>query len=172
MHEPETVLGSSAGGAFGRLSAETAFAGIEADVEVGGWRMGVGAEVGAAYPKVRHGIITGISPLTTSAFTFHASRSLAADGTLRFSVSQPLRVDQGRASLSVPAGRTKAGAVLRSPVSAELAPSGRQLDIAAQWQQPLAFGELRLGVLLTHQPGHRAAADPALTLLSGWHWSY
>ena len=172
MHEPETVLGSSAGGAFGRLSAETAFAGIEADVEVGGWRMGVGAEVGAAYPQVRHGIITGISPLTTSAFTFHASRSLAADGTLRFSVSQPLRVDQGRASLSVPAGRTKAGAVLRSPVSAELAPSGRQLDIAAQWQQPLAFGELRLGVLLTHHPGHRAAADPALTLLSGWHWSY
>ena len=172
MHEPETVLGSSAGGAFGRLSAETAFAGIEADVEVGGWRMGVGAEVGAAYPKVRHGIITGISPLTTSAFTFHASRSLAAAGTLRFSVSQPLRVDRGRASLSVPAGRTKAGAVLRSPVSAELAPSGRQLDIAAQWQQPLAFGELRLGVLLTHQPGHRAAADPALTLLSGWHWSY
>ena len=172
MHEPETVLGSSAGGAFGRLSAETAFAGIEADVEVGGWRMGVGAEVGAAYPKVRHGIITGISPLTTSAFTFHASRSLAADGTLRFSVSQPLRVDRGRASLSVPAGRTKAGAVLRSPVSAELAPSGRQLDIAAQWQQPLAFGELRLGVLLTHHPGHRAAADPALTLLSGWHWSY
>ena len=172
MHEPETVLGSSAGGAFGRLSAETAFAGIEADVEVGGWRMGVGAEVGAAYPKVRHGIITGISPLTTSAFTFHASRSLAADGTLRFSVSQPLRVDQGRASLSVPAGRTKAGAVLRSPVSAELAPSGRQLDVAAQWQQPLAFGELRLGVLVTHQPGHRAAADPALTLLSGWHWSY
>ena len=172
MHEPETVLGSSAGGAFGRLSAETAFAGIEADVEVGGWRMGVGAEVGAAYPKVRHGIITGISPLTTSAFTFHASRSLAADGTLRFSVSQPLRVDQGRASLSVPAGRTKAGVVLRSPVSAELAPSGRQLDVAAQWQQPLAFGELRLGVLVTHQPGHRAAADPELTVLSGWRRSY
>ena len=172
MHERETILGSSAGGAFGRFSAETAFAGIEAAAEVGGWRMGVGAEVGAAYPKVRHGIITGISPLTTSAFTFHASRSLAAAGTLRFSVSQPLRVDQGRASLSVPAGRTKAGAVLRSPVSAELAPSGRQLDVAAQWQQPLAFGELRLGVLLTHQPGHRAAADPALTLLSGWHWSY
>ena len=146
------MLGSSAGGAFGTFSAETAFAGIEADAEVGGWRMDVGAEVGAAFPKVRHGIITAISPLTTGAFTFHASRSLAADGTLRFSVSQPLRVDQGRARLSVPAGRTKAGAVLRSPVS--------------------AFGELRLGVLLTHQPGHRAAADPALTLLSGWHWSY
>ena len=172
MQERETILGSSAGGAFGTFSAETAFAGIEAAAEVGGWRMGVGAEVGAAYPKVRHGIITGISPLTTSAFTFHASRSLAAAGTLRFSVSQPLRVDRGRASLSVPAGRTKAGAVLRSPVSAELAPSGRQLDVAAQWQQPLAFGELRLGVLVTHQPGHRAAADPELTVLSGWRRFY
>ena len=172
MHERETILGSSAGGAFGRFSAETAFAGIEAAAEVGGWRMGVGAEVGVAHPQVRHGIVTGISPLTTSAFTFHASRSLAAAGTLRFSVSQPLRVDQGRAWLSVPAGRTKAGAVLRSPVSAELAPSGRQLDIAAQWQQQLAFGELRLGVLMTHQPGHRAAADPELTVLSGWRRSY
>ena len=172
MHERETVLGSSAGGAFGRFSAETAFAGIEADAEVGGWRMGVGAEVGVAHPQVRHGIVTGISPLTTSAFTFHASRSLAAAATLRFSVSQPLRVDRGRASLSVPAGRTKAGAVLRSPVSAELAPSGRQLDVAAQWQQPLAFGELRLSVLVTHQPGHRAAADPELTVLSGWRRSY
>ena len=172
MHERETMLGSSAAGAFGTFSAETTFAGIEADADVGGWRVGVGAEVGAAHPKIRHGIITAISPLTTSAFTFHASRSLTADGTLRFSVSQPLRVDQGRASLSVPAGRTKAGAVLRSPVSAELAPRGRQLDVAAQWQQPLAFGELRLGVLVTHQPGHRATADPELTLASGWRWSY
>ena len=60
MHERETMLGSSAAGAFGTLSAETAFVGIEADAVVGGWRMGAGAEVGAAYAKVRHGIITEV----------------------------------------------------------------------------------------------------------------
>ena len=120
----------------------------------------------------RGGIVAGISPLTTTAFTLHASTAFADDGSFRLSVSQPLRVEHGRAALSVPAGRTKAGAVVRSPVAADLTPSGRQIDVAAQWQQPLSIGEVRLGAVVTHQPGHRAAADPKLMFLSGWRWAY
>ena len=86
--------------------------------------------------------------------------------------AQPLRVERGRAALSVPAGRTKAGAVVRSPVAADLAPSGRQIDVAVQWQQPLSIGEVRLGAVVTHQPGHRAATAPELMFLSGWRWAY
>lgn len=56
--------------------------------------------------------------------------------------------------------------------AAEPQPSGRQLDLSAQWRRPLAGGQLRLGVLVTHQPGHRAAADPELTLPSGWRRPY
>jgi len=172
MQERETLLGSSAGGAFGRLAAAAAFAGISGEAETGAWRMVAAAEVGAVAASARDGIITTLSPIATSAFSLHARRSFAGTGTLHLAVSQPLRVERGRARLSVPAGRTKAGAVVRSPVAAELEPSGRQLDLAAQWRQPLAVGELRLGVLVTHQPGHRAAADPELALLSGWRWSY
>ena len=172
MHERESLLGSSADGAFGALSADAAFVGIEADAELGGWRLGADAEVGTVHSAPRGGIVSGISPLTTTAFTLHASTAFADDGTFRLSVSQPLRVESGRAELSVPAGRTKAGAVVRSPVAADLAPSGRQIDVAVQWQQPLSIGEVRLGAVVTHQPGHRAATAPELMFLSGWRWAY
>ena len=170
--ERKTLLGSSADGAFGSLAADAVFAGIRADAEYGGWRMNANVEIGTVDAAPRDGFITDASPLTTSAFAFHASRPLADDGALHLSVSQPLRVEHGRAALSVPVGRTKAGEVVRSRVSAELAPSGRQIDVAAQWHQPLDIGELRLGAVVTRQPGHRAAEGLELTLLTGWRWTF
>ena len=172
MHERETLLGSSADGAFGALSADAAFVGIEADAELGGWRLGADAEVGVVHSTPSGGIVSGVSPLTTTAFTLHASTAFAGDGSILLSVSQPLRVERGSAALSVPAGRTKAGTVVRSPLAARLAPSGRQIDVSAQWQQPLSVGEVSVGAVVTHQPGHRSAADPELHFLSGWRWAY
>ena len=172
MHERETLLGSSADGAFGALSADAAFVGIEADAELGGWRLGADAEVGVVHSTPSGGIVNGVSPLTTTAFTLHASTAFAGDGSILLSVSQPLRVERGSAALSVPAGRTKAGTVVRSPLAAGLAPSGRQIDVSAQWQQPLSVGEVSVGAVVTHQPGHRSAADPELHFLSGWRWAY
>ena len=172
VHERETLLGSSADGAFGALSADAAFVGVEAEAELGGWRIGADAEVGTVASAARGGIVTGVSPLTTTAFTLHASTAFAGDGSLRLSVSQPLRVERGSAALSVPTGRTKDGAVVRSPAAADLGPSGRQIDVSAQWQQPLSVGEVSVGAVVTHQPGHRAAADPELMFLSGWRWAY
>ena len=172
LGERNTLLGGAAQGAFGGLAAGTAFVGVEAETMLGGWRLRATAESGTVSPWARGGVIDGISALITSAFTLHASRSLAAGGQLRFSLSQPLRVEQGRAAFMVPIGRTKAGQVVRLPVSAQLAPSGRQLDVAVHWQQPLALGEFRLGAVATHQPGHRATAGPVLILLSGWRWTF
>ncbi len=172
LGERQTLLGGTTQGAFGGLAAGTAFVGIEAETVLGGWRLGATAESGTVRPTARGGVIDDISALTTSTFTLHASRRLADAGLLRFSISQPLRVEQGHAALMVPVGRTKAGEVLRVPVAARLAPSGRQLDVAMHWYQPLALGELRLGAVATHQPGHRATAGPALTLLTGWRWTF
>ena len=170
--ERKTLLGSSADGAFGTLAADAFFAGIRADTELGGWRMSANAEIGTVAAAPRDGLITGISPLTTSALSLRASRPLADDGRLHLSVSQPLRVERGRASLDVPVGRTKAGEVVRSRVTAELAPSGRQIDVSAQWHRPLDIGELRLGAVVTRQPGHRATEGLELTLLTGWRWTF
>ena len=58
---------------------------------------------------------------------------------------------------------------MRRPVSAGLAPTGRQIDVAARWHRRWTdAGELRLGAVWTREPGHRAAADPSLALLAGW----
>ena len=170
--ERETLLGSVGEGAFGTLAGDTAFVGVDASTGLGRWRVGANAELGIVTPAARGGLVTRVSSLATSAFALHATRALAGSGALRLSVSQPLRVERGRASLTVPAGRTRQGTVWYSPVPADLAPSGRQMDIAGQWHRPLAKGELRLGAVYSHRPGHRKAADPELTFLGGWRWEF
>ena len=166
--EQETLLGSVGEGAFGALAAGTSFLGVDAAADLDGWRIGASAEFGLVAPAARGGLVTRVSTLATSAFALHAARALAGSGMLRLSVSQPLRVERGRASLSLPAGRTRQGAVFHSQAQADLAPSGRQLDFAGQWRRPRAGGELRLGAVLSLRPGHRQATDPEWTFLGGW----
>ena len=66
-------------------------------------------------------------------------------------------------------GRTKAGDVIRSDLSAGLEPSGRQLDLALKWQRPLDTGVLRVGATLSRESGHRRNASDELILLSALH---
>ena len=166
--ERETMLGSLSEGAFGALTSDVFFGGVSVDAEIGEWRVGADAEVGTASPGAGGGIIEEVSPLTTSSFTLYGSRMFSGDGVLRMAVSQPLRVERGRASLTVPVGRTKSGEVFRAPVPASLVPGGRQVDFAVRWSQPFYVGEIRLGVIASAFPGHVAGSDTELTFLSGW----
>lgn len=171
--ERETLFGSRAAGAFGRLSAGSAFAGVDGSARVGAWRLAAGAEVGMAGAAAADGILAGLSPLISSAFALRAERPLAGAGSLLLSLSQPLRVEAGRARLSVPVGRTTDGRVLRRSLTADLAPSGRQVEVAAQWRRPLAAGgEIRLGASWTRQPGHAASADADVSLFAGWRRAF
>ena len=122
LAEQQTLLGTMATGAFGQLSADAAVTGLETSFEIGRWHLAADAEIGKAHPQVRGGIITRMSSLTTSAFALNATRRLANGGLLRIALSQPLRVEEGRAALNVPIGRTKDGDVLRQSVSASVAP--------------------------------------------------
>ena len=168
MGERQTLLGSESDGAFGDLEAHAAFAGIEADAEFGQWRLGGTAEIGTVTAQAQGGVFQEISPLATSAFALHATRKNDDGSAFRVSVSQPLRVEGGQALLRLPSGRTTSGEVIRSTLTADVEPGGRQVDLALQWQQPLEVGELRLGATLSHEPGHRKNADAELILLSGW----
>ena len=173
LSEREAMLGTSAQGAFGRLTANAAFAGLERQAQLRSWRVAAATELGVVRARPEAGLFTGLSPLTTSAFALGATRPLGADTSFRLSLSQPLRVEAGHATLSVPSGRTRQGAVVRRALRAGLAPSGRQLDVAARWSwRPRARGELRLGAAWSHEPGHRAGADPTLTLLGGWRHAF
>ncbi len=173
LAEQATLLGTMATGAFGRLSADAAVTGIETEFEIGQWRLGADAEIGTARPRLHGGMIDRMSSLMTSAFAVNATRRLGNDGLIRLSLSQPLRVEDGRAALSVPIGRTKDGAVLQQPVTANLVPSGRQIDLSAQWYHALADGnELRFDATWIHNFGHNARAKPALSLLAGWRFEF
>ena len=171
--ERETMLGSTANGAFGRVAGSSTFVGMEGNAWIGAWRLGAGAEIGTVNGKARGGMLSGMSSLTTSAFALKAERKLADGDSLLLTVAQPLRVEAGRARLSVPIGRTKDGQVLRGSLTADLEPTGRQIDLTAQWRWSLTTGsELRLGAGLTRQPGHDAEADPDLSLFAAWRHAF
>ena len=49
-----------------------------------------------------------------------------------------------------------------------LSPSGRQVDVSADWHQRVRYGtELRLRSTASFQPGHHAGEEPELGLLAG-----
>ncbi len=107
--------------------------------------------------------------IPTSAFAIRAERTLDDGSTFQFSLSQPLRVEGGRARLSVPVGRIVEGRVVRQRVRADLAPSGRQLDLGMQWCcRSTEIVELRLGAVRTRHPGHDASWDSWITRPAGW----
>ena len=161
LAEQETLLGTTATGAFGRLSADATVTGIETGFELGRWHLAADAEIGTVRPRLQGEMITRMSPLTTSAFAFNATRRLTNGGLVRISLSQPLRVEDGRAAtLRFLSAVTKDGTVLRQPVVANLVPSGRQIDLSARWHHPLANGELRFDAAWTHNPGPQHERDP------------
>ena len=172
MGERRSLLGSVSEGAFGDFASNAVFAGVEADADLGRWRIGGRAEIGAVNAQVRDGLFEAVSPVATSAFALHATRPIRNGGAFRVSLSQPLRVEDGEARLSHPSGRTMGGEVLRRTAAVDVEPSGRQVDLALQWRQRLELGELRLGAILSREPGHRAGADNALIFLSGWRMSF
>ena len=173
LRESDRALGTTAGGAFGRLAAGVSFGGVDLSARVGPWRLSADGELGSVRPEARHGIVRGVSRLVTSAFSLAAERSLGDGDRLRLSASQPLRVERGRARLSIPTGRTPDGAVTRSMVAAPLSPSGRQVDLTGEWSRPLARGgELRLGATLSLQPGHETGRPPDFLLLAGYRLAF
>ena len=166
--ERQSMLSTTAQGAFGTLAAHSVSLGLEIDQQVGDWQLGGGPEVGVVRTRAQDGIIAGVSPLATSAFAVHATRPVGTNGMLRVTLAQPLRVEGGDARLSIPAGRTKDGGIVRHQALADMAPTGRQLDLAVRWDRLLAAGDFRLGAVVTRQPGHKGDARPRMAILAGW----
>ena len=172
LKEGNSLLGATATGAFGRLSANNVVTGFEAAAEVGGWRLGFDTEIGLVAPNVGGGLIDGMSWLTTSAMSLRADKRVGAHDELTISVSQPPRIENGAATFRLPVGRTRDGVILRESFSAGLVPSARQVDLAARWRRTGVFGgEFRAEATTSHNPGH-VAAKPLFSLLAGWRAAF
>ena len=174
LREFRSSLGTSASGAFGKLASGVAFAGTGFSTAVGNWGIRAEAELGVTGSEASGGMVEEVSTVATSAFSLSAERAFEDGDRFRLSLSQPLRVERGRMRLAVPAGRTKRGEVVRSVVNAPLTPSGRQIDIGADWSRPVDAigGAPRFGATVSLQPDHTVGRAPELTLLAGYRLSF
>ena len=172
--ERQSVLRSSAAGAFGRMSGNSVFVGLDSNLQVGSWRLGAGAEVGTVLAVIDRSLLSVNSPLITSAFALRAGKQLNERNTVDFALSQPVRIESGRADYTIPVGRTVEGEVLKSSGSADLEPSGRQIDLAARWRRslPSGNGDFRVATSLSFHSGHSRAAEPKISVLAGWRLGF
>jgi len=169
LNENQSLLGSQGSGAFGQLSGETLFLSAGLNATLADWELAAQGEIGQVNPSVAHSrFIDTISPLSTSAFRLAAHRPFANGSTLRFSLSQPLRVHSGAANLTLPTGRTQEGMVVGTTLSAPLVPSGRQLDLSAQLDLPWLGGDISLGATRSTQPRHQQSTAPKWTFFTGY----
>ncbi|MCY4047302.1 MAG: S8 family serine peptidase [Candidatus Dadabacteria bacterium] len=172
ISESNSTLGSTAEGAFGGVSASTVFASVGWDYEAGNWQIVADAEMGVAAPETEAGLINSVSQLRTSSFSAGVIRKFSGGSAIRVSVSSPLRIESGRMGLSIPTGRTPEGAILRETVTANLEPSGRQIDFSAQVVAQTKAGKVSIGTVASREPGHDENANTALSLLAGYSMSF
>ena len=168
LEETDSLFGTGAQGAFGRLSTGLAFVGASRSFEVGDWRVNVGGELGLATLQTAGGILSqaGRNAFST-AFSADAVRPLAG-GTLRLSLEQPLRIERGRLRLSLPVDRTPEGAVVSRTMAIGLEPSGREIDIGVDWTRAVAPGAvMKIGTMLIREPGHVADRSPEAVIFTG-----
>lgn len=126
-------------------------------------RVGVFAQYEQGYTndmEFENRLVSAIRGLRTSS----ASAGFVAqvgDGA-RFGgvATQPLRVESGRADLTIPTGRTPEGDVLLDHTSADLTPSGRQRDFELFLDlegDVAANRSTRFNVVYSREPGHVAS---------------
>ena len=160
MSEANGAVGSRPDGAFGELRTGTILAGLTAFRRLGGsWTVLGSAHAGAHRTNnVRQGIVHGVSGLWSGAFAAGVvGRDVGRNGDrLAFRLSQPLRVEAGRAQLRWVSGRSPDGRVELERADVGLKPSGRQLDLEVAYSRPWAGGRAHMAAVASQDAGHVA----------------
>ena len=104
VSERQSLLRSSAAGAFGEMSGNTVFAGLEGKLQAGSWHLSAGAEIGTVVADVEESLLSIKSPLITSTFTLRAGKKLNEHDNITLLLSQPVRIESGHAEYTIPIG--------------------------------------------------------------------
>lgn len=158
LAEAERVLGQRASGAFGGFGGGTAFLGLSTlhrlnDV----WALLGSAHLGMSQATARYqGMLRDPSALWSSAFSLGiiGEGITGAQDRLAMRLSQPLRVEAGRAHLRWVSGRTPERRLRVEQARLELTPSGRQLDFELTWSRPWGGGRAYLATVASRHAGH------------------
>lgn len=131
----------------------------------GTWQLALAGEVGMVKPGAgsRMSLVSSVDRLTTSRFSagIIGADVLSRGDRLGLRVSQPLRVETGGLSLSVPVGYDAIDGIARfEDRRASLAPTGREIAIEAAYRRRLFdFGMLEASLFRRSNPGHTADQD-------------
>ena len=169
LAESQAAVGGRASGAFGEIAADTVVAGLSASRRLGeGWSLVASAHAGMSRAEMRRqGMVRDLSALWTGSFAAGlVGEDIGRAGSrLALRVSQPLRVEAGRADLRWVSGRTPDGQVAVEEAALDLEPSGRQLDLELIWSRPWAGGEAHLAAIASRDAGHvRGEREAALLM--------
>jgi subtilase-type serine protease len=135
-----------------------------------------GAEYGVAMAggAPEGGLVSAAGPLGFSGFSIGARASdiFTPGDKVTVSLSQPLRVESGRTSLSLPVGRTKDGTIVYDNVTADISPTGRELDLGLGYDLTSdSSGHLRLSATYAHDAGH-VAGEQAFGVAAAYRQSF
>ena len=158
LAEAEAVVGGRPSGAFGEIAADSVIAGLSAHRSLGaGWTLLASAHAGMSHAEMQgRGMVRDASALWTGSFALGLVGESVdrAGGQLGFRLSQPLRIEAGRAQLRWVSGRTPDGRVEVEEAALDLVPSGRQMDVELSYSRPWAGGRAHLAGVVTRDAGH------------------
>ena len=173
LFEQGSVLGTRPYGAWGNVNTTISYLSLTGHVIRHGWLLNADLQLGYAVPSLHSaGMIDHISPLVTSAFDISATRKLLDKHHIRLSVSQPLRIESGNATLIVPTGRLKSGSVTMNQLKTDLTPSGRQFDLTARLRGAFRLFNYDLSTAYSLNPIHRSTAPNELRVQFSLQASY
>jgi len=165
LEEPEGLLGSTGSGLLAQGSAETThvvsfgggFEPAAATRLVARFDLGLSDANRAGDAALGHGSVVS----SAWALGIEHAGLFAEDDGLSLMLAQPLRVESGSLEADLPVARTTDGAIVRETRRADLAPSGREIDLEVGYRRGLGARSAIAGnLLLRHHPGHDGGAAP------------
>ncbi len=173
LRESESVLGLQSEGAFGDVSSNSITAGVTSGFNLFDWHIKTEAEIGRATPNTSGGVISGMGNALTTGFAVHGTKLIDRNKRLTLDIAQSMRMEKSILNLTVPNGRTKDGKVVRSDISANIEPTGRQVDLSLNWEhETSAVSGFMLEGVYRRNAGHSASSAPEFLFTAGWQQQF
>ncbi len=173
LRESESVLGLQSEGAFGNVSSNSITAGVASGFSLFDWHIKTEAEIGRATPNTNGGVISGIGNALTTGFAVHGTKLIDRNRRITLGITQSMRMEKSILNLTVPSGRTKDGEVVRSDISANIEPTGRQVDFSLNWEhETSAVSGFMLEGVYRRNAGHSANSPPEFLFTAGWRQQF